>query len=89
MKLTRRQFIAGLASTTAISFIPFADQLAFENSLEDYEEGMFTPVLTGDFADIYKVWGRYRKKGDTVQYTVNTISFRGEDAPDFITGLPF
>ena len=65
------------------------------NTLNDYEEGTFTPTVvfgSGTTGITYSVrLGRYTKIGDTVQYYVQcSLSAKGSSTGNLsITGLPF
>lgn len=70
------------------------------NTLDDYEEGTWTPTLTcstpGDLVVAYSATnrtGQYQKVGDTVhfQFRLDTTTFTHTTAAGitFITGLPF
>ena len=62
------------------------------NTLDDYEEGTWTPVISGGTISAGTLEGAYTKVGDLVSATFRldaaTIAISG-GTPDLITGLPF
>jgi hypothetical protein len=62
------------------------------NYLDDYEEGTFTPVLTGSTSGTFNGSGKYTKIGDVVNVYMQFASITTANKPigDYtITGLPF
>lgn len=70
--------------------VPSADP----NTLDDYEEGTFTPVIVGDGVAgvgtyIYQ-FGRYKKEGNTVNFVINIVTSAHTGTGNMIiNGLPF
>jgi len=108
MNSTGLQMTGGSLSLAGTTVIPGIGQYAFPatqnpsadaNTLDDYEEGTWTPVLTalggttptGVVYDIYR-YGRYTKIGRIVHFraTIVITSKGGVGSGDVaITGLPF
>jgi hypothetical protein len=62
------------------------------NTLDDYEEGTFTPVLTGSTSGTFNGSGKYTKIGDVVNVYMQFTSITTANKPIgnyTITGLPF
>jgi len=65
------------------------------NALDDYEEGTFTPTLTGSSSDPSVTYttqeGHYTKVGSTVFFAIrfSTSAFSGGSGNLEISGLPF
>jgi hypothetical protein len=62
------------------------------NTLDDYEEGTFTPVLTGSTSGTFNGSGKYTKIGDVVNVYIQFREILPANKPigDYsITGLPF
>lgn len=89
----------GLVTLTAgqIKFPATQNASADANTLDDYEEGTFTPVLrdaaAGNAATAGTSYGAYTKIGDTVHfalklYDINTTGLTAGNAV-FVSGLPF
>ena len=72
--------------------ITFNGDTADANALDDYEEGTWTPVISGATVSAGTLEGAYTKVGDLVTATFRlnaaTLAISG-GAPDTITGLPF
>jgi hypothetical protein len=75
--------------TGGIAFPAIAVAVADANTLDDYEEGTFTPTLGG--TTTYTVQsGKYTKIGDRVFFTIQfAISAIGTGSTTQISGLPF
>jgi hypothetical protein len=75
--------------TGGIAFPATAVAVADANTLDDYEEGTFTPTLGG--TTTYTVQsGKYTKIGDRVFFTIQfAISAIGTGSTTQISGLPF
>ena len=85
--------IAG-ASAGQIVFPATQNASANANTLDDYEEGTWTPVLSsaaGTITTVGTVIGKYTKIGNAVTITTNcTITTNGTGSGSLtITGLPF
>jgi hypothetical protein len=62
------------------------------NTLDDYEEGTFTPVLTGSTSGTFNGSGKYTKIGDVVNVFMQFVEITTGNKPigDYtVTGLPF
>jgi hypothetical protein len=62
------------------------------NTLDDYEEGTFTPVLTGSTSGTFNGSGKYTKIGDVVNVFMQFAEITTGNKPigDYtVTGLPF
>ena len=84
----------GFANLSGITFpatqVPSADA----NTLDDYEEGSWTPTLIGSSTSPTVTYntrtGRYTKIGNVVYLSFRiTVSFSGGSGVAFISGLPF
>jgi hypothetical protein len=71
--------------------ILFGTDTAAANALDDYEEGTFTPVLTGSTSGTLNGTGIYTKIGDVVNISIKFIvTTANKPIGDYtITGLPF
>ena len=76
--------------TLASGGITFNGDTATANALDDYEEGQFTPSLSGATAYTYRN-GHYTKIGDMVYFfiRVQASASTTSSSPWQITGLPF
>lgn len=81
----------GIVTADNISFpatqVPSADA----NTLDDYEEGLWTPALQVETTAVYTSSGVYTKTGDTVfcEFTMSVTTL-GDTSQDYaIYGLPF
>jgi hypothetical protein len=90
---------SGLISANGgqIAFPATQNASAGANTLDDYEEGTFTPSIGGDAtagSQTYGAWrvGSYTKIGNRVAYTI-TINLTAKDAATagniVVSGLPF
>ena len=82
-------------SGTGITFPATASGSTDANTLDDYEEGTFTPTITGSAvagtATYSSQVGRYTKIGNavTIQINVDWSSGNGSGTAMYIVGLPF
>jgi hypothetical protein len=83
------------ASGAGITFPASASASSNANTLDDYEEGSFTPTITGSStagtATYSSQIGRYTKIGNavTIQINVSWSSGNGSGTAMYIVGLPF
>jgi len=78
-------------SGTGITFPATQDPSSDANTLDDYEEGSWTPVLSGiGSGTLTEQYGRYTKIGNLV-FVTGKLAWTGKTGTDslFITGLPF
>jgi len=87
----------GVIAADGLKFPATAVASANANTLDDYEEGTFTPSIGGDAtagSQTYGAWrfGIYTKIGNRVAYTI-TLNITAKDAATsgsiVVTGLPF
>lgn len=80
---------SGIASVNGVQFPATQSASANANTLDDYEEGTWTPTATG--FSINTGWtGTYTKIGRLVYLTVrNTTAITSTKLTSIITGLPF
>jgi hypothetical protein len=72
--------------------LKFNGDTAAANALDDYEEGTFTPVLTGSTSGTFNGSGKYTKIGDVVNVFMQFVEITTVNKPigDYtVTGLPF
>jgi len=89
LRITSNRYVR-LASGTG--GIQFGGDTAAANALDDYEEGTFTPVLTGSASGTLNISGRYTKIGDLVTIFIqsNAITTANKPIGNYtVTGLPF
>jgi hypothetical protein len=80
------------ASGAGITFPATQSASTNANTLDDYEEGTFTPVMRGTTSGTLNLSGAYTKIGNTVQvniYYANPIAAGTIVGNVYITGLPF
>jgi hypothetical protein len=85
---------AGVANLSGIKFPATQVASADANTLDDYEEGTWTPTLIGSSTSPTVTYstrtGRYTKIGNVVYVSFRiTFSFSGGSGSIFISGLPF
>ena len=81
-----------LGSTGQVVFPATQNASSNANTLDDYEEGTFTPVLTGSTSGTFNGAGRYTKIGQIVHISMafREISTVNRPIGDYsITGMPF
>ena len=81
-----------LGSTGQIVFPATQNASSNANTLDDYEEGTFTPVLTGSTSGTFNGEGRYVKIGQLVQVSMSFRNITTANKPIgeyVITGMPF
>ena len=90
-----KRFSLGLGGHQAIRFDPTYVASTDPNTLDDYEEGSWTPVLGGDGGETGQAYseqtGRYQKIGNRVYFTFK-VTLSTEGSPSFeavLKGLPF
>ena len=77
------------ADGTGITFPATQSASSDANCLDDYEEGTFTPTISGATTYGFQV-GRYTKIGNLVTYVISVNCARTASAAGFrISGLPF
>lgn len=90
--------VSPAASGAGFSFPATQSASSDANTLDDYEEGTFTPTLTfttpGDVSVAYSTQsGRYTKIGDTVFFKLTLITsaftFTTGSGQLYVSGLPF
>jgi len=90
-----KQFSSGLGATNSIRFPAVPILSSDPNTLDDYEEGTWTPVLGGDTGTSGQTYdyqqGYYLKIGKTVYFTfaVKLINKGTVTAEAILSGLPF
>jgi hypothetical protein len=95
LNLTSKTMIFGNVSASGITFPATQSASGNANTLDDYEEGSFTPALEGSSTNPTVVYfgrsGRYTKIGNvvTVNIEVYVNTFSGGTGTPLITGLPF
>jgi hypothetical protein len=80
------------ASGAGITFPASVSASSDANTLDDYEEGTFTPVLTGSTSGTFNGAGAYTKVGSLVYVGMQFLTITTANKPigDYtITGLPF
>lgn len=80
------------ASGAGITFPATQSASTDANTLDDYEEGTWTPVMRGTTSGTVNLSGFYTKIGNTIQiniYFTNAIATSTIVGNVYITGLPF
>jgi len=76
-------------SGTGITFPATQSASSNANTLDDYEEGTWTPASSSAMTGTYGASGKYTKIGNSV-YCTGTMSYTGLTGSDVtISGLPF
>jgi len=82
---------SGVASVNGVQFPATQSASADANTLDDYEQGTFTPTLTGTTQSGGTVSGRYTKIGNVVYVSVSfdNVTLASSAGAATIASLPF